>query len=47
MRIKINKMAFKTNEDLYIGVVYVPSSDPRFNTIDETNILTSKLLICV
>ena len=38
MWLKINKTAFKTNEDLYIGVVYVPPSDSRFNTIDETNI---------
>ena len=38
MWLKLNKMAFKTNEDLYIGVVYVPSSDSRFNTCDETNI---------
>ena len=47
MCLKINEMDFKRNEDLYIGVVYVPPSDSRFNTIDETNILTSKLLICV
>ena len=47
MWLKINKVAFKTNEDIYIGVVYVPSSDSRFNTIDETNILTWKSLICV
>ena len=38
MWLKINKMAFKTNEDLYIGVFYVPWSDSMFNTIDETNI---------
>ena len=31
-------MAFKTNEDLNVGVVYVPPSDSRFNTTDETNI---------
>ena len=36
--LKINKMAFKANEDLYIGVVYVPPSDSRFNTIDEADI---------
>ena len=36
--LKINKMAFKTNEDLYIGVVYVPPSDSRLNIIDETEI---------
>ena len=38
MRLKVNKLAFKTNEDLFIGVVYVPPSDSRFNTVDETNI---------
>ena len=31
-------MAFKTNEDLYVGVVYVPQSDSRFNTCYGTNI---------
>ena len=43
MWLKINKMAFKTNEDLYIGVVYVPLSDYRFKTIDATHIFNVKV----
>ena len=41
--VKINKTAFKTKEDLYIGVVYVPPSDSRFNTIDVTNIFNGEV----
>ena len=48
MWLKIYKMAFKTNEDLYIGVVYVPPSDSRFNTIDKTNIFNVEVAnICI
>ena len=38
MWFKVNMLAFKTDEYLHIGVVYVPPSNSRFNTIDETNI---------
>ena len=48
MWLKINKMACKTNEDLYIVVVYVPPSYSRFNTIDETNIFNVEVAnICI
>ena len=40
MWLKVNKYAFKTNEDLYLGVVNIPPKDSRFNTVHEINILT-------
>lgn len=32
MWLKVNKYVFKTNEDLYLGLIYIPPSDSRFNT---------------
>ena len=34
--VKIDKSAFHLNEDLYCGIVYVPPSDSRFYTNDES-----------
>ncbi|MCG8113215.1 MAG: reverse transcriptase domain-containing protein [Candidatus Thiodiazotropha taylori] len=48
MWLKISKVAFKTDEDIYVGVVYIPPNDSRFNTADEINLLNVEITtMCV
>ena len=42
--VQIRKVAFKTDQDIYFGAVYVPPADSRFKNADETDIFEIEII---